>query len=495
MDRTTSYINEAILIFRNLHLNVIANSLEVISRMFTLDQQLTNALQAESLVIFKEKILEACMEVTELFENLKEKDISSDVREVLLARVICYSTICEALEFKKPDPENLDNVREILERWGFEGFTTIDHLKEFISVINQSENLEKIPIDVESSLLGTLGNLSVLNGVLTGKISMKIGHYSSKLKTEMEYHTDKPKTREEEPKVLYHFIGDTQKDRVRVCLVQLDFHLEYTHPPKEFGYVLKEREIMKEKVFEALEIASANGVDMICFPELSTVEEWVQDAKEYKDMTIVFGTYYKNGFNTCPIIVDGQDYWIQKINPSPEFETETEKGREMKKGRRIFVFQTKSGRFTVLICMDYREEVHRILHNRDERIKNVDFIVVPQYNRNMELFQKQGDLDCRKGNCPYILQTNAMHVFDKKVGGTCIIGIEHRDALEKYKIELSKPKDAIEYKLVEIQEESMIIADLDLEREIIPASGPRRIMQGRYTYENGMWRLQPSKHL
>jgi hypothetical protein len=228
-------------------------------------------------------------------------------------------------------------------------------------------------------------------------------------------------------------------------------------------------------------------VDIICFPELSTTKEWVHQTSEYKNPVIIFGTYYRNGFNTCPILVHGKDYYIQKINPSPEFETEIIHGIKMKQGKKIFVFQTICGVFAVLICIDYMEEIHRILRNQDEKIKNIDFIIVPEYNKSVEWFQKQGDLDCQKGNCPYVIQVNSWKIKEEEVGGTCIIGTEHRDALERYKTMRLKPDDSITYKLIESKKESIIIVDLDIKRKgvPVPAKGPKMKVFKRYMYKNG----------
>ena len=275
-------------------------------------------------------------------------------------------------------------------------------------------------------------------------------------------------------KTIFQFVEDTKKEWVRVALVQLDFSLKINGPSEDFGYALEEPRKTKDKIFRALSIARKTKVDIICFPELSVTEEWIREVKEqFQDLIVVFGTYYKGGSNVCPIIVNGQDYYTQKINPSPHFEKEVRRGKSMRKGRSVPVFQTKCGKLAVLVCMDYLEEAYRILHSSDERVRNVDFIVVPEYSVDVDSFQEQADQDCTKDNFPYIIQVNACRVFDQEVGGTCIIGTEHRSALKRYKMEKLKPDDTIKFKLYEAEGETISIVDLDIKRKgaQVPATG------------------------
>ena len=186
--------------------------------------------------------------------------------------------------------------------------------------------------------------------------------------TAEENYAPKPaKTPSEECEIVPQFIENTEKRWIRVALAQIGFSLEFNKPPKEFGYTLLEKQKLKTKIFKTLDIAAKNKVDIICFPELCASQEWIEEVKNrWKDIIIVFGSYYKDGFNTCPIIIGGEDYPIQKINSSPHLEKEF-LGRCMRRGKRVPVFQTKFGRFVVLICMDFKEEIHRILRESDEK--------------------------------------------------------------------------------------------------------------------------------
>ena len=293
-----------------------------------------------------------------------------------------------------------------------------------------------------------------------------------------------------EVKIRPNHVADTVKDRIRFCIVQLNFSVDYLPPPNKFAYVLKEKDKVEKKVFNALEIAKEEEVNIICFPELSFTKEWIYDRKIrelYQEMIIIGGSYYENEFNTCPVKINGNIIPIQKANPSPNKEGELGK-RGMKHGKENFVFQTKYGRFVVLICFDYRNEVSKILDSTDEKIKNVDFIIVPEHNDDVETFQKQADTDCQKEPYPYILQVNK-YIKEKK-GGTCVIGTEHNDSLQRYKNDgYRRPSDELKYNLIEAKGEMMIIVDLDIKRKGVPVPGSGYKMNpiGCYVYKTDKW--------
>jgi tetratricopeptide (TPR) repeat protein/predicted amidohydrolase len=350
--------------------------------------------------------------------------------------------------------------------WNNKG-ATLDNLGKYEEAIRCFDKAVKLNLNCDRALFNKGLALEKL-----GKLEEALEHIEhayrlvSEVSTDDRFVSKPPTSAGEELKVELENMGTTGKNWVRVSLVQLDFSLQLNHSPKEFGYTLKQKQKTKSKVFRALDIARENDVNIICFPELCIAQEWIEEVRnQYKNMVIVFGSYYKSGFNTCPIIVENQDYYVQKINPSQHFEKEFVTGRCMKNGRRIIVFQTKYGRFVVLVCMDFKEELHEVLHNPNEEMRNVDFVIVPEYNSDVQLFQKLGDQACQDDNFPYILQANALRVFGQEVGGTCIIGMDHRGALMRYKMEQLKPEDDIEYKLIEAKNESMIIVDLDIRRK------------------------------
>ena len=487
-DKAISYFSEAAILFRNLNHHNTANSLELIAKIVPLDHQFLNAIQIQSLDELKHEISEVYAGLQDILDSIKEKSTSEDIEEILSAKTHCFTALHDALQFREVDFEKLDQAKKTFEKLGFDtSIYAVNSLDTIIRLLRKEKSLKTIPNSVRESLLHELNSLSVLDGTLTGKIPIKKERYPAKSVTR------------ERPELVFHFIENIQKKKnwTRICLVQMNFSLDYMPSSEGFGYTLREKEEIKKKVFEALEIASENNVDIICYPELSTAKEWVDAAKKYQNMIIVFGSYYDDRFNICPIIVNGKDYYIRKSNPSPQFETEVIHGMKMKEGGKIFVFQTRCGTFTVLICIDCLKEAHRVLFSKDEKIENVNFIIVPSCSENMIRFHKKGDIDCQEGNHPYLIQVNPWKIQNRETGGTCIIGTEHRNALKRYKDMGLKPDDNIEYKLIELERESMIIVDLDIKRKgvRIPASGPKMKVFQKYIYESEGWRLKQIKIL
>jgi len=325
-----------------------------------------------------------------------------EILKLLRAKISCIGALVAALKFKQVEPEVFDKARKTFREYGLtESVKAVNQLENFIMDLQKYKSIEEIPEDEVARLLRTLQPMKALNGYTSQEISDRV--------------PKKPfvsmKAGVAEPEIELKHIEKTANEWIRVCLVQLDFPLELLAPPQEFGYVLREdgKELVKQKIFSALKVAQDEKVNIVCFPELSMAPEWVEQIKnEFKDMVIIGGSYYEKRFNTCPVIILGTKYLIRKINPSPDIEEETEPERGMRQGKEILVFQARFGRFVVLICIDYVNEVHHILHNPDQEKRNVDFIVNPSYNRDVVDYQQQANQDCRAGNRPYVFQINAL---------------------------------------------------------------------------------------
>jgi hypothetical protein len=281
------------------------------------------------------------------------------------------------------------------------------------------------------------------------------------------------------PEIKEKHIADTLKEWIKVCLVQLDYSLT-----ERFPYTLKEDDKIdvKNKIFEAMKIANEEGADIVCFPEHSFAKEWVEEIKnQCKDMVVICGSFYDAGYNICPIIIDEKDWYYKKCHPSPVFEEDG-----MKQGTEILVFQTKCGKISVLTCIDFDYE-HNGVYEHD-----VNIILNPRCDIDRDYtFQKiDRDIDLPDGsNAPaFILQVNAARVEwgeDKGGGGTCIIGYEKRQRLERYKREGLRPEDGIKYKICQAKGEMMIIAELN----ITPTTGKKRVkMSEWYKYDGKYWK-------
>lgn len=242
-----------------------------------------------------------------------------------------------------------------------------------------------------------------------------------------------------------------EKTVIRIAAVQLNFELmTETFPPK-----LKDKEATRLKIISALEKAKKNKVDVICFPELCICEVWLPYIRsQYKDMIILPGSYYdtKNQ-NVCQIISDTS---IEippqlKINPSA-FEDSEIMGARMTPGEKlIHIYETKFGKFAVLICRDFGNFVHTLRGI-------VDVIFVPSYNPTNVRFHKDADNHVTNSPSYIIISNTALY------GGTSIFGQLNKAYFSTLEQGGCKEKGDNSYKLCEIEQgkEEMIIADFDL---------------------------------
>jgi tetratricopeptide (TPR) repeat protein/predicted amidohydrolase len=449
------------------------NGSELMSRLKPLDEEFVNSLNSRSLTKLKESSLRISKSIEGVIKEFEKRDIPKEVAELLISKKNCFTALSNALKFEKVDLKAFEGEKRIFEKWNLDTFIiAINSLENFIRGLSRYKSLEEIPEDVEQFLLQVLHASYILDGVLTGEISDKI---------KGEPYPAKPMSIEKRPNIKYIRIPNIGKDCLRVCLVQLDFLLT-----EKFPYQLKTKEKVKEKILKALEIAKQKEVNIICFPELSFAREFISKVKKYDDIIIIGGSFYSDNFNICPVIISGKENHVYKIHPSPYLESEIAPGKGMKSGKDIKIFGTEDGKikFGVLICFDYLKESYHLYQHQNNGKKGVNFIFNPSFNPNPERFQRQANVDCENYYLD-LIQTNV-----KKYGGTCIIGVEHKDIIKRLINEGYRQDDDITYKLCEASGEMMIIADLNLKGVEVPTSlgaGPRIKMIGRYIYKNECW--------
>ena len=456
------------------------NALELISRLKPLDEQFISSLNSRCLTELKEKSLEISKGIKGVIKEFEEKEIPKDVNELLISKATCFTALSYALKFEKVDLEELGDTKKIFEKWGFDTFiTAVNSLDTFIRRLNKYTSLKEITKDREKRLLQALRLLYVLDGELTEEITDKI---------KGEPFPAKPTLLEKKPAVKYINIADTKKDWVRVCLVQLDFSLT-----RKFPYTLTEevKEKIRDKVFEALEIAQKEKVDIICLPELSFDKEWTTKIKDrFKEGIIICGSFYdNNNCNCCQIIIDGKDYPYKKCHASI---MEEKDGEGMEPGNRLFVFQTKSGKISVLTCVDFDYELTNIISNYD-----LDFIINHRFDIDREhTFQEKANIiiDRPDGSRypAFILQVNPKKTEWGKYkggGGTIIIGWEHTHRITKYIADGLRPNDEIKYKIYEAKDEMMLIAEL----KIGALTDRRTRVCNWYRYDGKHWALLEDK--
>ncbi len=249
------------------------------------------------------------------------------------------------------------------------------------------------------------------------------------------------------PRIQTVHISDTQNEIVRIAVIQFCYKLT-----KSFPLALENKEECKHKIISALDNAKSDGANIACLPELCMFEEWVQDIKSrYPDMIIIGGSYYKNDFNECPVIMNIEvPPQLKKFPSRPEDPEIT--GRGMKSGDKLYRYETQFGTFSVLVCIDFL--------NYAKFCDHTDIIFCPSYSdaKGIERFHEYANSHVT--NIPsYIIISNTA-LF----GGTSIFGQLHRDYYRGLVENGCKRSDIDSYKLCDLEKgfEGIIIADFDL---------------------------------
>ena len=491
------------------------NALDLVSRLSELDQKLTICFKSRTITELRKKSLDISSEIENLNLQFSKKRLPRDVKELLYSKSICFTVLSNALSGQQVDLNKLDKTKDVFASWRLYTFLfAVNCIDTFVRILSRYENIEKIPKEQEKYALHILTSSTVLDGDLSDEIARRIKGEAYTLHTlpssasldsklnevkasniEGEPQSSKQLTSQaaREPNIEYRLISQAKKEWVRFCLVQLDFSPQFSLAPQEFAYFLKDSVKIKKKVFQALDIAEKNKVDIICFPELSFEKEWVDSiTNKYKDMIIIGGTYYDAGHNICPIILDGEILSppYSKHRPSPFQSCETT-GRGMNPGNTIYILQTACGRFSVLTCIDYADQSYRVCRYSEYGINGVDFIVNPCYDSNILRFQSRCNSDC-EDNGVTVLQINRAPE-NGKFGETCIIAKEHETILERLQLEGFKPKDNIKYKLFRAEQEMLVILDFNI--KITPPvslpthyTGRIKLSKERcYKYIRGYW--------
>ena len=158
----------------------------------------------------------------------------------------------------------------------------------------------------------------------------------------------------------------------------------------------------------------------------------------------------------------------------------------MKSGADIKIFETedKKIKFGVLICIDYLKINNQTLKEK------VQFIFNPTFNQDVKRFQKQADLDCQD------FQVDLLQVNATKYGGTCVIGIDHKNVIQRLVKEGFRQDDGIDYKLCEANNEMMLLFNLSSEPFSLPSpldAKPRISDIKQYIYRNRSWKQDKNK--
>jgi len=410
-------------------------------------------LVCRNLTELKERISKISERIQCIVQEFTQRDPPKDIISLLNSLAICFTALLNALNFKEVDLKKLSETKNTFEKWKLDFFVmrilAIENFARGLKMLRKEHgyrSLEEIPKETENSLFQILKS-SYLDNLDNSPVIVPIRT------------TDTEKA---------------EKDWVRVCLVLLDFSLT-----KEFPWRLEEEEKVRKKVYDALEIAAKEEkADIICFPELSFAREWIQDIKsKYDNMIIICGSYYDENYNICPIIIEGKVYYYAKCYPSV---MEGSGERVMKKGKRIFIFQTKKGLICPLVCIDFDKKLHEILDYVNQFNKPLNFIINPRCDMDREhQFQVKSSIVIDQPDGSRI-PTFILHVNIAKWGnsegnpkiakwdnsggggGTAIICFEHNYRITKYIADGLRPRDEVKYKIFEAKDEMMLLADLNI---------------------------------
>jgi len=253
------------------------------------------------------------------------------------------------------------------------------------------------------------------------------------------------------PKIQTVHISETEQEIVRIAVAQISFELT-----ESFPFTIKKRDEVKTKIFSALEIAKRDGANIVCLPELCLCEEWICEIKgKYPDTIVIGGSFYKDNMNICPIIMEsGTDIPYQpKITPSP-FEHGI-MGPRMIPGDRIYRYETRFGKFVILICMDFDDLAHFF------RETDIDMIFCPSFNSANERFHNEAHSHVERTPSYILIANTGLH------GGTSIFGQLNNKYFGGLVDGGCKEREDSTYKLCEVKngQEEVIIADFNLDHK------------------------------
>lgn len=361
---------------------------------------------------FKEQRAEA--EVQKYLEEAKKAVSGSNCREKLL-EVIKY--LEEALRKK---PENLNELRNNL-------------------------NDCRRCFEYADSLLVTTEK----NAPLATKL----------LRKEVQNIYDIFKSDPNDPRIQTVHICDTQNETVRIAVIQFCYELTNSFPP-----VIENKDAVKAKIFSGLDIAKKERTNIACLPELCLCEEWIPEIeKKYPDMIVIGGGFYKDNRNVCPVITksDIEIFPQSKITPSAHENPEM-CGNGMISGDRIYKYETRFGKFVILICRDFDRFAHYFREN------DIDFIFCPAFNDANKRFHAEANNHVTK-TPSYILIANT-GIY----GGTSIFALLNKNYFNRLVGDGCKDEGDLEYKLCEVKKgkEEVIIADFNLTHKTIQIPTP-----------------------
>ena len=201
-------------------------------------------------------------------------------------------------------------------------------------------------------------------------------------------------------------------------------------------------------------------------------------------MIVIGGSFYKDNKNICPVIMkSGTDIPYQpKITPSP-FEDRI-MGPRMIPGDRIYKYETRFGKFVILICMDFDDLAHYF------RETDIDMIFCPSFNSANERFHNEAHSHVERTPSYILIANTGLH------GGTSIFGQLNKNYFGGLADGGCKERKDSTYKLCEIKkgQEEVIIADFNLDHkgaQVPMPSDPNKVVKSVYNIKKIL--IQPDR--
>ncbi len=450
------------------------NTSLLMSKLNPLDERFLNILKTSHIKDLKDQSEKVSKEIEDIVEFFKNLALPNDAKEFLNSKRICFTILNRIIKLEDVNFYELQEARNTFKKWNLENFIiAVNSIEIFFQKIRKYDSIEEIPEEEQKDLLVSLRNIQILDGILTSELSSKIKGRLS---------TSKPKFMKREIKVDYISLNSLKcKNFIRICLVPLDFELTKTFPN-----LIINKEAIKVKIQQALNLAKKNNVNIICFPELSFDKDFLEDVKDIDDLIIISGSFYdENFYNKSAIYYNGNIYPVYKINPAPYLEDRIDANNCMKCGNEIKIFfnEEQTLRFTILICIDFYIECWKLFDYEFEGEKGVNLIFVPSFNDDSERFQRTCDTFCENYTSDVLKISNLNTI-------TCIFGRAHKKLIERLKNEGYRKDDEFRYKLCEAFGEMMLTVDLYMQPIEIPTSltsSSRIKIFKRYNYNSNKW--------
>ncbi len=253
-----------------------------------------------------------------------------------------------------------------------------------------------------------------------------------------------------------------------------------------------------KKIEGAINLAKNQKINILCFPEISFIERFIEPLLKILDNTdiiVICGSYFFKQQNICTIIHNGRKIAeYKKINPSIPEKTGYH-GMGIRGGDQIYIFDTKFGKFSVLTCSDYPNNL-QYLKNKD-RSNQVNFVINPCYDDKKENLLntiKIAEAAALEHKIHTVIINRAE--INKKYGCSGIVGISHHD----YQYNPVMQEDAIESNSKnplagEINSERIIVGDFYWQTSAVYSTDSTqpplfdKIRYYEFDNETGIWKL------